>query len=134
MSELNNFLAVMANAKIEGRGLFKKGYEKGPFFIPRIYCKDGFNISIQIHESNYAGSENGIRTYGMDWKLVEWGFPSQEIDAKKYKAFDPDHTMDTVGGYVPIKLMEELIAEHGGLDYAAIFATAYEQDKKVFLT
>ena len=36
MSELNNFLAVMANAKIEGRGLFKEGYEKGGFYIPRI--------------------------------------------------------------------------------------------------
>lgn len=124
----------MANAKIEGRGLFKEGYEKGGFYIPRIYCKDGFNISIQISNYSYAGSENGIRTYGMDWKLVEWGFPSQEIDAEKYNAEDPEHTMNTVGGYVPIELMEELIAEHGGLDYAAIFATAYEEDKKVFLT
>lgn len=133
MSELNNFLAVMTNAKIEGRGLFSEGYAKGGYYIPRVYCKDGFNISIQVSEYSYAGSENGIRTYGMEWKLVEWGFPSEEIDGEKYNAEDPEDIKNTVGGYVAIELMEELLNEHGGIDYVETFAKAYEMDKKVFL-
>ena len=57
-------------------------YQNKFFFIPRIYCKDGFNISIQVNNTNYCGSENGTRTFGLDWKLVEWGFPSSEIDGE----------------------------------------------------
>ena len=92
-------------------------YENNFFFIPRIYCKDGFNISIQLNNTNYCASENGIRTFGLDWKLVEWGFPSRPIDFEKYNAEDTD-TMKSVGGYVEIGLIDELWEEHGGIDLA----------------
>lgn len=45
-------------------------YQDKFFFVPRIYCKDGFNISIQVNRANYCASENGTRTFGLDWKLV----------------------------------------------------------------
>lgn len=97
-------------------------YEKNFFFLPRIYCKDGFNISIQVHQGNYCGSENGTRTFGLDWKFVEWGFPSEEIDPLKYHAdgyYYPNlDTTQTVGGYVDIGLIDELCEEHGGIDLA----------------
>lgn len=54
----------------------EKVYDNNYFHLPRVYCKDGFSISIQICNSSYSGSENGIRKFGIDWKLVEWGFPS----------------------------------------------------------
>jgi hypothetical protein len=92
-------------------------YRNKFFFLPRIYCKDGFNISIQVHQGNYCGSENGTRTFGLDWKLVEWGFPSSEIDAQKYNSEDTD-TTNSVGGYVDIGLIDELCEEHGGVDLA----------------
>ena len=92
-------------------------YRNKFFFLPRIYCKDGFNISIQVHQGNYCGSENGTRTFGLDWKLVEWGFPSSEIDAQKYNSEDTD-TMRSVGNYVEIGLIDELCEEHGGIDLA----------------
>ncbi len=93
----------------------EKVYDDNYFHLPRIFCKDGFSISIQICKSSYSGSENGIRKFGIDWKLVEWGFPSQPIDAEKYMC-ESSETTTSVGGYVPVELMEELIEEHGGID------------------
>ena len=92
-------------------------YRNRSFFIPRIHCKDGFNISIQVHNGNYCASENGIRTFGLDWKLVEWGFPSEHIDGKKYNA-ESSPTTESVGGWVDINLIDELCEEHGGIDLA----------------
>jgi len=93
----------------------EKVYNNNYFHLPKVYCKDGFNISIQVTKGDYCASENGIRTFGIDWKLVEWGFPSQPIDAEKYMCESGD-TINGVGGYVPVELMEELIEEHGGID------------------
>ena len=93
----------------------EKVYDAKYFHLPRVYCNDGFSISIQICKMSYSGSENGIRTFGIDWKLVEWGFPSQPIDGEKYMSEDTE-TTTSVGGYVPVELMEELIEEHGGID------------------
>lgn len=98
-------------------------YDNKLFYLPRIYCKDGFNISIQVHNGNYCESENGTRTFGLDWKLVEWGFPSEHIDPIKYHAdgyaYDANlDTTKTVGGYVEIGLIDELCEKHGGIDLA----------------
>ena len=90
-------------------------YARNYFFLPRVFCVDGFNISIQVNNGNYCGSENGTRTFGTDWKTVEWGFPSEDIDPEKYYAENED-TITTVGSYVPMNTMEELIEEHGGID------------------
>lgn len=93
----------------------EKVYDDKYFHLPRVYCNDGFSISIQICKMSYSGTENGIRTFGIDWKLVEWGFPSQPIDGEKYMSENTE-TTTSVGGYVPVELMEELIEEHGGID------------------
>ena len=92
-------------------------YDKKMFYLPRIYCNDGFNISIQVHNGNYCGSENGTRTFGLNWIEVEWGFPSSEIDGKKYNA-ESLPTTGSVGGWVDINLINELCEEHGGIDLA----------------
>jgi len=94
-------------------------YNNDYFLLPRIVCVDGFDISIQVNKVNMCRSENGVRMFGTDWKSVEWGFPSQNIDGEKYNAEDEYDTMNTVGGYVDINIMEELINEHGGIDLQA---------------
>lgn len=101
-------------------------YQDKYFFVPRIYCKDGFNISIQVNQGNYCASENGTRTFGLDWKLVEWGFPSSHIDGKKYNA-ESSPTTESVGGYVEIGLIDELCEEHGGVDLAKTLQEDYER-------
>ena len=101
-------------------------YEESFFLLPRIYCKDGFNISVQVNSSNYCGSENGVRTFGLDWKLVEWGFPSEHIDGKKDNA-ESSPTTESVGGYVEIGLLDELCTEHGGIDLQKTLSEGYNK-------
>lgn len=93
-------------------------YDKEFFFLPRIYCKDGFNISVQVHNGNYCASENGYRTFGLNWERVEWGFPSQEIDGEKFNAEEKDNTTESVGS-VEIALIDELCEQHNGIDLSA---------------
>ena len=99
-------------------------YRNKFFFLPRIYCKDGFNISVQVHQGNYCASENGTRTFGLEWKLVEWGFPSEHIDGEKYNA-ESSPTTESVGGYVEVGLIDELCEEHGGVDLAKTLQEEY---------
>ena len=119
--KIKEFINVMVYGILMGAdnndtSKMEKTYNSKCFLLPRIYCKDGFNISIQVNKGNYCSSENGIRMFGTDWKSVEWGFPSQNIDGEKYNAENEYDTMNTVGGYVDINIMEELINEHGGID------------------
>lgn len=118
----SEFVNTMVFGMLKGTGhgctQMSNIYDDKIFFIPRIYCKDGFNISIQVHNGNYCASENGIQTFGLDWKLVEWGFPSSEIDGKKYNAQDDGDTTNSIGSYVEVGLIDELCEEHGGVDLA----------------
>ena len=123
---LSEFLSVFAFAALRGRDRktmreMQIAYND-MLTIPKIVCKDWFEISIQIGSHAYAASENGIRQYGIDWELVEWGFPSQPIDAEKYGAEDPTDTTKTIGSYVEIEKLQELIDDHGGID---VHATLY---------
>ena len=109
----------------------ENAYMSTHFLLPRIHCKDGFNISIQVNKGNYCASENGVRTFGTDWKLVEWGFPSEQIDGEKYNAEEIFYeekidTAQSVGGYVEIELMDALLQEHGGIDLQATLTKAIE--------
>lgn len=97
-------------------GTLEQAYDSTLFHIPRIYCVDGFNISIQVNHGNYCASENGVCSFGFEYKEVEWGYPSELIDADIYNAEEP-HTTETVGGYVDVDLIEDLCAQHGGVDY-----------------
>jgi len=129
---VKEYLATMLFGMIKGDSLtmsdktMSDRYAKGRYVMPRIYCKDGFNISVQVHQGSYCGSENGIRQFGIDWKSVEWGFPSAPIDAKKYGADEQD-TMDAVGAFVDINLIEDLIKQHGGIDLETTLRNEMEQ-------
>lgn len=113
---INTYAFAMVDAAMDYSGeSFADVYENKFFYIPRIYCKDGFNISIQVDSSYYCASENGARKFGLKYTLVEWGHPSEVIDADKYNAETPG-TTHTVGAYVNIRLLEQLCREHGGFD------------------
>lgn len=103
------------NGNLQG---MEQKYNRNFFFLPRIYCKDGFNISVQVHHGNYCASENGYRTFGLNWERVEWGFPSQEIDGEKFNAEEKDNTTESVGS-VEIALIDELCEQHNGIDLSA---------------
>lgn len=114
---VNTMVFGMLKGTERGCTQMSNTYDMEFFFLPRIHCKDGFNISIQVHHGNYCASENGTRTFGLNWKEVEWGFPSSEIDAQKYNA-ESLPTTESVGAYVEVGLIDELCEKHGGIDLA----------------
>ena len=71
----------------------------------RAYCKDGFNISIQKSSTHYC--RNGE---------VELGFPSEKVEELEMYAENWDIPTKTVYGYVPLSLIEAIVATHGGID------------------
>lgn len=91
-------------------------YDNLYFFTPRIHCKDGFNISIQIHNATYCESENGYRTFGYEWKKAEWGFPSIHEPMLLEDAEDKEDITGTVGSST-IELLQQILDNHGGIDW-----------------
>ena len=121
---VNTMVFGMLKGTERGCTQMSNTYDNKMFYLPRIYCKDGFNISVQVNNCNYCESENGTRTFGLEWKLVEWGFPSEHIDGKKYNA-ESSPTTESVGGYVEIGLIDELCEKHGGVDLAKTLQEEY---------
>ena len=78
---------------------------------PRLYCNDGYSISVQASEFHYCEPRcNGMQ----DYESVELGYPSIEDELINEYAEDEPYT-ETVYGYVPIEIVEELINKHGGI-------------------
>lgn len=105
-------------------------YDNNFFYTPRIYCKDGFNISIQINNGNYCSSENGYREFGLKWEGVEWGYPSKLLRNSKRYCHETPGTTQTVGIDVPIDVMDELLVSHGGIDVTRSIEQFIEQYNK----
>lgn len=79
---------------------------------PRIYCKDGFSISVQGGtEFHYCSPRRHCNQY----IEVELGFPSAADPLLKNYAEDPSDPIGTVYGYVPIEIVESLVEKHGGI-------------------
>ena len=98
---------------------------------PWALCNDGYEISIQASEYHYSDPRiDGASEY----TEVELGFPNEPDDAILEYAIleyaileyadDPGMPTDTVYGFVPIDLAEELIKKHGGI----IKASHFEED------
>lgn len=125
---------------VRGEGLtgVKPTYDNTWFYCPRVYAKDGFNVSLQINHGNYCMSENGYRELGRTWEKVEFGFPSENeplmhehsemwnSDTYSYDdegnsteiPFDAS-TFDVTGtvGSIPVSVLEEVFEKHGGIDW-----------------
>lgn len=80
---------------------------------PRIECEDGFTISVQASQNMYCEPRVDLDT-GM-YTRVELGYPSEEDELILPYAEDPETPVETVYGYVPIGLVEQLINKHGGI-------------------
>lgn len=91
-------------------------YYNGTFEIqanrPRLYCNDGYSISVQASKFHYCSPRlNGLQ----DYKSVELGYPSAEDELINEYAKNALNYTDTVYGYVPIEVVEKLIEKHGGI-------------------
>ena len=84
--------------------------------LPQIVCVDGFSMSVQVGFSLYSTPKKVAKRYS----AVEIGFPSDHeplIEKWAENLFEdtPDCT-DTVYPYVPVKVVNEVLKKHGGID------------------
>jgi hypothetical protein len=94
--------------------------KNGYCFRPRIYCKDGFSLSVQGSAGHYCSPRVTCNSYS----TLEVGFPSsEEIDLIPY-AESPDNPTGTVYGWTPIGIIDKIIESHGGIDEIKTFKTA----------
>jgi len=77
----------------------------------RIECADGFSLSVQASHCAYCSPRMNLGP----WDQVEVGFPSDVPDQIMDYCEDPAQPTDSVYGYVPIELVEDLITAHGGM-------------------
>ena len=77
-----------------------------------VECKSGFSVSIQASETSYCEPRtNRAEKY----RSVELGFPNREEELIMDWAEDNTMPCDTVYGYVPVEVVNLMIAKHGGM-------------------
>jgi len=79
---------------------------------PRIVCADGFTMSVQAHDGAYCSPrENNAGKYNQ----VEVGFPSAAEPLLMDYCEDHEDPTGTVYAYVPVQVVTNVIAKHGGM-------------------
>jgi len=78
----------------------------------KVVCADGFTMSVQARQGAYCSPrmDNAEK-----YTAVEVGFPNREEPLLLDFAEDPDKPTDTVYGWVPAKVVVNVIAKHGGM-------------------
>jgi len=77
----------------------------------RLTCQDGFSLSVQASQWHYCRPRNDDGP----WTHVEDGYPSAHEPLLDAYAENPDDPTGTVYGYVPVEVVRQVIARHGGL-------------------
>ena len=83
---------------------------------PHVVCKDGFEMSVQAGQSLYSEPRDVADSY----EEAEVGFPSEEESLIARYADDEENLCDTVYGYVPCSIIDEVIEKHGGINESKI--------------
>ena len=81
-------------------------------FYKRVECRSGFSVSIQAKATSYCTPRID---HAEKYDSVELGFPSHEDELILEYAEMPGRPTDTVYGYVPVSVVNLLIAKHGGI-------------------
>ena len=77
-----------------------------------VVCADGFRMSVQADENTYCSPRiNDTERYAQ----VEIGFPSDYEELIIDWAEDRDDPTGTVYGYVPVSVVTNVLAKHGGM-------------------
>ena len=85
--------------------------------LPQIHCIDGFSMSVQVGYSLYSKPKKVAKRYSE----VEIGYPSEHeplLEEYAETIFEDgfiDYT-DTVYPYVPVKIVDNVLEKHGGID------------------
>ena len=125
MMTINEYINKYRNIKVlkDFRGTnMEKDFEDGimrRIMNPFVICKDDFTFSAQASESHYS-KPKGLAD---EYEEIEIGFPSYNdpIIAKYREDYGGEETFSSaVYGYVPVGVVDKLIAAHGGIDEQAV--------------
>ena len=86
--------------------------------LPHIVCSDGFEMSVQVGYHLYSEPKKVAKRYSK----VEIGYPSEReplleeyVELSLFDENFVDYT-DTVYPYVPVKVVNQVLKKHGGID------------------
>ena len=125
MMTINEYIMKYRNIKVlkDFRGTeMEKDFEDGimrRIMNPYVICKDDFTFSAQASYTHYSKPKGLANEY----EEIEIGFPSynDSIIAKYREDYGCDESFSSaVYGYVPVKVVDRLIAAHGGIDEQAV--------------
>lgn len=74
--------------------------------MPKITCKDGFQISVQASQGHYSEPRNNNGPYTQ----VECGYPSGPVSEALQEYGD-----DNIYPFVPVHIVEDELNFHGGI-------------------
>ena len=78
----------------------------------KVVCADGFSMSVQAHAAAYCIPRmTGAPVY----LEVEVGYPHDREELLMEWAEDARKPTDTVYGFVPVRVVTNVIAKHGGM-------------------
>jgi hypothetical protein len=94
-------------------------YQEGRIYDvrPRIFCNDGFSMSVQAGYAKYSTP----REHGTTFLSYEIGYPSKKEALIMPYVEDAKRPRQTVYGYVPFDVVEAVIAKHGGINQEKSF-------------
>lgn len=79
---------------------------------PRVICKDGFSVNIQASKQHYCTPREDNMIYYCSLEIAEPSQPDSHIyDYAEDKVF----LLDSLYPYVPIDVVAEMLAAHGGI-------------------
>jgi len=78
----------------------------------QVVCADGFTMSVQAHAGAYCIPK---MTDAPVYREVEVGFPSRREEFLMPYAEEPDKPTQTVYGWVPVQVVTNVLAKHGGI-------------------
>ena len=79
----------------------------------RVVCADGFSMSVQAGGTHYCSPRAVVPDD--KYTTVEVGYPSAREELLMPYVEDADAPTETVYGYVPVEVVKEVVAKHGGL-------------------
>ena len=77
-----------------------------------VVCADGFSMSVQANSTSYCSPR---RDHANPYTSVEVGFPSREEPLLLEWAEEPNKPPATVYAWVPVQVVTNVIAKHGGM-------------------
>ena len=78
----------------------------------RVVCADGFTISVQAHDGAYCTPR---ASDAEQYTEVELGYPNGEEELIMNWAEEQERPTETVYAYVPVSVVTNMIAKHGGI-------------------